>query len=201
MRDRFGADLARLFGADPLNAGLAWLGCGLLVAVAGWELARGNLPWGGFVLAVGVLAAVPGPFYRSPTVTLPWELVALVAVAAAWRGVTPSSELGLFALVAGAAVLVAAELHLFTSARMSHRFVVLLVAVATAAVAGAWALASWAADAVLATDYVTTNGELMGDFLAASVAGVAAGLLFDGYVRWWEGRLDRLTPLLAEEGA
>lgn len=200
MRDRYGAELARLFEAHPLNAGLAWLASGLLAGVALWELASGDLPWGGFVLAVAVLATLPGPFYRSLTTTLPWELVALVAGAAGWRALAPGSELALFAVVAGAGVIISAELHLFTAARMSHRFVVLLVAVATAAVAGAWALVSWAADAVIGTSYITTNAELMGDFLAAAIAGVVAGVGFEAYVRWWEARLDRLTPLLDGEG-
>lgn len=201
MSDRYGAELVRLFEDHPVNAALAWLASGLLAGVGLWELANGDLPWGAFVLGVAVLAALPGPFYRSLTTTLPWELVAIVAGAAAWRALAPGSELALYAVVAGAAVALSAELHLFTVARMSHRFVVLLVAVATAAVAGSWALLSWGADAVLGTSYITTNAELMGDFLAAAVAGVVAGVAFDAYVRWWEARLDQLTPLLDGEGA
>lgn len=199
MPDRYGSELVRLFEAHPLNAALAWIASGLLAGVGLWELASGDLPWGAFVLGVAVLAMLPGPLYRSLTTTLPWELVALVAGAAAWRALAPGAELALYAVVAGAAVVLSAELHLFTAARMGHRFVVLLVAVATAAVAGAWALVSWGADAVLGTNYITTNAELMGDFLAAAVAGGIAGIAFDAYVGWWEARLDRLTPLLGEE--
>lgn len=199
MSGTSGVDLSRLFEEHALNAALAWTGCGVLAALALSELVRGNLRWGVVVAFVALLAIVPGPFYRSLTTTLPWELVALVATSVGWRSIAPESELALFAVIAGAALLVAADLQLFTAARLSHRFVVGLVAVATAAIAGAWALLSWAADLYLGTDYITTNAELMWDLTAASVAGVLAGVVFDVYVRWWEARIDRLTPLLDGE--
>jgi len=200
MADRYGTDLAHLFEEHTLNALLAWTGCGILSGVALYELARGEVRWGGIVLLVAILAILPGPFYRSLTTTLPWEFVALLAAAVVWRSVAPASELALYAVIAGAAILIAADLQLFTSARMSHRFVVVLVAIATAAVAGAWALIGWAADWHLGTTYITTNAELVGDFISASIAGLIAGVVFDLYVRWWEARLDRLTPLLTDHG-
>ncbi len=200
MSDRDGTDLAHLFQEHTLNAILASIGCIILSGVALRELARGEIRWGWTVLFVAVLAILPGPFYRSLTTTLPWELVALVTAAVGWRSVAPASEFALFAVIAGAAILIAAELQLFTSTRMSHRFVVLLVAIATAAVAGAWALIGWAADWYFGTRYITTNPELMGDLIAASMAGLIAGVVFDLYVRWWEARLDRLTPLLTDHG-
>lgn len=200
MSDRYGTDLTHLVEDHSLNAILAWLAAAVLVGFALTALSRGDVTWGGFVLLVAILAIIPGPFYRSLTTTLPWELIALVAVAVGWRALVPTSDIALYAVVAGMGLLIGAELHLFTSARMSHRFVVLLVTIATMATAGAWALVSWGADAYLGTTYITTNTELMGDFIAASIAGLLAGVFFDVYVRWWEARLDRLTPMLTEDG-
>lgn len=199
MPVRSGVTLTRLFEEHRLNAILAWGGCGVLAGLAIWEIARGNVRWGIFVLFVATLAILPGPFYRSLTTTLPWELIGLITAAAGWRFFVPGSELALYGVTAGAAVVIATELHLFTATRMNHRFVVMLVAVSTAAVAGGWALLSWAADVYLGTNYITTNAELMGDFLAAAIAGVIVGILFDLYVRWWETRIDRLTPVFATQ--
>lgn len=190
-------DPTRLFVAHRTNAILAWLGCLSLVGIAFLELWRGDLAWAALVAFVAVLAIIPGPFYRTWLTTAPWELIAAVTAMVAWRSLASSSELALFAVIAGAAVLIAANLHLFTAARMSHRFIVVLVAISTAAVAGGWALVSWAADLSLGTSYITTNAELMWDLTAASLTGIVAGLAFDLYVRWWEARVDSLTPTVA----
>lgn len=190
-------DPARLFVAHRTNAILAWLGCAVLVGVALFDLWRGDLTWAGFVTFVAALAIVPGPFYRSWRTMAPWELVALVAAAVVWRTLTVDAELALFAATA---VLLAVNLHLFTETRMSHRFIVALVAISTAAIAGAWAVVSWAADIYLGTSYIATNSELMWDLAAASIAGVVAGVAFDLYVRWWEARLDALMPTAAPRG-
>ncbi|MFB6137345.1 MAG: hypothetical protein ABEJ42_03245 [Halobacteriaceae archaeon] len=193
MRPHAGVDLSRLLQDRFANAALAWLCVGLAAVLGVRELAVGDPLWGVLVLFVAGLAAVPGAFYRSVTTTLPWELVALVAATAGWRTVDPRAEAALYAVAAAAALLVAAELHLFTTARLSHRFTVVLVAFGTAGIAGAWALTSWAADAVLGTSYITTNAELMGDFVAASVTGLLAGVVLDGYVRACEARLAGLA--------
>jgi hypothetical protein len=200
MSDRYGTSLTRLVEEHPMNAALAWASAALIAAIGVVVLAGGNLTWGLSVLVVALLAVIPGPLYGSLETTLPWELIALVAGAVAWRTVLPGSEAALYAVIAGAAILIAAELHLFTRARLSHLFVVALVAIATAAVAGAWAMISWAADSFLGTAYISTNTELMWDLTTASVVGVLAGILFDLYVRYWEARFDDMVSELAVRG-
>lgn len=200
MADRYGTNLTRLVEEHPLNAALAWGCTAITTAIGVVALVSGNLTWGLTVLVVALLASLPGPLYGSLETTLPWELVGMVLIACGWRMIEPTSEAALFAVIAGAAILIAAEIHLFTRTRLSHRFVVALVAVATAAVAGAWALLSWGADAFLGTNYITTNAELMQDLTVAAFVGIIAGFLFDVYVRYWEGRFDVLTPTLEGRG-
>jgi hypothetical protein len=53
-------------------------------------------------------------------------------------------------------------------------------------------------DIAIGTMATPGHEALMWEFVAATVVGAVAGVAFDLYVRWWEGRLDRLTPLLEE---
>lgn len=200
MSDRFGVDLGRLASADTPNAALSWTAGLALLGLAAIDLSTGGLAWGLVTLLAAGLAVAPGLFYRTLTTTLPWELVALVALAAGWRLLDPAAALAPHALVAGTAILLAADLHCFTATRLSHRFVVVLVALATVAVTGGWALLAWGVDGALGTDYLTTNAALMAEFAAAALTGLIAGLAFDVYVRYWEGRLDRFTPALDDAG-
>lgn len=199
MRLQSGVPLAELFEEQWLNAALSWTLDIVLMGFGIWELARGEARWGILVLFIALLAMVPGTFYKSVITTLPWEINALVTAAVGWQFFAPESGIARNAVIASGALLIVTELNLFTTTRMNHRFVVVLVAISTAAIAGAWALLGWASDTYLATNYIISNEELMGDFIAAAFVGVVAGILFDLYVRIWEARMDRLTPLLASK--
>ncbi len=195
-----GVDLDRLVGDRRRNARLAWILVGALVALAGVEAILGDAWSTSVLVAVAVLAALPGPFHRTYTATLPWEVLAVTTVVLGWFAVAPGHLFAEYLTFAVVALLIAFEVHLFTPVRMSHRFAVLFVTISTTAMAGVWALARWSADLTFGTTMAPGHEALMWEFVAATVVGIAAGAGFDLYVRWWEGRLDRLTPLLAEEG-
>ena len=195
-----GVDLDRLVADRRRNARLAWTLVGALVALAGVEAALGDAWSAGVLAVVAVLATLPGPFYRTYTATLPWEVLAVTTVALGWFAVAPGHVLAEYVTFAVVALLIAFEVHLFTPVRMSHRFAVLFVTISTTAMAGVWALARWSVDLTFGTTMAPGHEALMWEFVAATVVGIGAGVAFDLYVRWWEGRLDRLTPLLAGEG-
>ncbi len=92
--------------------------------------------------------------------------------------------------VAAIALIVAVELDVFTPVRMNHSFAVFFVVIATMAAAGVWAVVQWLSDLYLGTrlllngrpEHVVEAG-LMWDFVAATVAGIGAGVVFAYYVR------------------
>jgi len=194
-----GVDLDRLVAEHRRNARLAWCILGGLLVLAGIEVVLGDVLTAGLLIVVAVLAALPGPFYRSPTATLPWEILGVTLLVLGWFAFTPDRVLAGYFTFAVIALLITFELHLFTPVRMSHRFAVLYVMISTTAMAGLWSLARWGVDLLFEIGVTPGHERLMWEFVAATVVGVAAGVAFDRYVRSWKPRLDRLTPLVAED--
>ena len=169
-----------------LNAVLSWLLVIFLLAVVTGSVLDGDLLWAGFTLSVVALALVPATAYRSPRAMLPWEvlLVAILPVfGRSFATMAFTSRITTFLSVAAVALIVAVELHVFTSVQMTHGFAVAFVVVATLASAGIWTVVQWLSDVYLGTAFVAALGRTMWGFVWATVAGVAAGLLFDLYFR------------------
>ncbi|WP_435078311.1 hypothetical protein [Halococcus sp. AFM35] len=178
------ADLGRLVESERANALLAWTLVAFVAAVAVASLFRGNLLWAVFTAGVVVLSVLPAVAVRSPRAMVPWEVLALAALPTLARAFAPPvAEIATYLAVAALALVVAVELHLFTGVEMSYRFAVAFVVVATLATAGAWAVTRWVADLYLGTGFLASEDELMWEFVASTVAGIGAGLFFEGYVR------------------
>jgi hypothetical protein len=194
-RVMYGIDLDRLFEDGRLNARLAWALVAAMVGLACVELLRGEYALAGLTALVAGVALLPGPFYRSSQVTLPWELLAVVAGVLAWLAVDPTADAAFYLAMAALSLLVAIEIHVFTTVRMSHRFALAFVVVTTSAFAAVWAVARWTSDVLLDTSFVATHDVLMFEFGVATLAGLGAGLALEAYVLWWEGHGDRLASL------
>lgn len=174
-----------------LNAALSWLlvtfvSIAVLAGVLG-----GDVLWAGFAASVAALALLPTVVYRDPTVMLPWEVLAIAAfpiLGRAFATVPVTSQLTAYLSVAALALIVAVELHVFTPVRMTHWFAILFVVIATMAAAGVWAVIQWLSDIYLGTAFITNEQVLMWDFVAATAAGLLAGVLFELYFR-------RITPI------
>jgi hypothetical protein len=196
-----------------VNAALAWLLTGALVVTAVANATAGDLVETAFPLALVVLAVVPAVALRNHRAMLPWEVLAVAAVPVIVRtlvagqrvgAVTLTGRLTTYLAVAAVALMLAVELDVFTPVRMNRPFAVLFVAVATTAAAGLWALLKWSSDVYLGTTLLlderparVVEQALMWDFVAATVAGVGAGALFNLYFR----RRDRAARRLLEEEA
>ncbi|EJN59116.1 hypothetical protein [Halogranum rubrum] len=196
------------------NAILGWLLVGFLTLVAGAELVERDLLWAGFTLAVVTLTIVPAVVYRDPLAMLPWEVIALASLPMLGRalvtgqqvgGITLTGRVTTYFAVAAVALIIAVELDVFTPVKMNYSFAVLFVVIATTAAAGVWAIAQWLSDIYLGTNFLlgrpTTTSpetELMWDFVAATLAGIGAGLLFEFYFR---RRRDRQAVLTEEANA
>lgn len=166
-----------------VNAVTNWLATVVLLVAAAALAVAGQRLWPLFALvAVGVVA-VPPARTRDPWVTLPAELVVLVAAPVVTRAAGVTTSVTPFVAVAALALLVVIDLDAFTSLEMTPGFAVAFVVVTTMAFAGTWAIAEFAADALLGTSYVGGQRETNLDLLTATLVGVLAGVAFTAYFR------------------
>ncbi|PCR90953.1 hypothetical protein [Natrinema ejinorense] len=183
----------QLFRSSRLNGLIAWLVVAVLATVFIESALEFDLQWLGFVTSVGVIVLIPPAAYGDWRVMLPWELLVLATLPILVRGLFGGS-VGTFAAylaVAGLALLVTVELHMFTSLRVTHWFAVALVVLTTLASVAAWSVLRWNLDRAFGTSYLSTNEALMYEWLSVTVAGLAAGVLFDAYFRRRDRRLRR----------
>lgn len=193
-----GDALERLFRNGRTNASIAWAVVGVLALVflesaLGWDRL-----WMAFVAVTGVVVLVPPVAYRDWRAMLPWELLVLATLPILVRGLV-AGTVGTFAFylaVAALALTITAELHMFTTMRVTSWFAVALVVLTTLAAAAAWTIVRWNLDRTLGTHYLSTNDALMDEFVWVTLAGLTAGVLFDSYFRRRDRRLRRAIARL-----
>lgn len=189
-------DLAGLFENHRVNAALAWVLVVIVLVDAATEFALGEVTSAAFAFAVAALAVLPAISFRNPRIMLPWEILAFAALPVLGRlfATFPLTEaLSTYLAVAAVALVIAVELHVFTSVRMTLGFAVASVIVFTTAAAGVWAIVRYAAFVFLGTPFLDTNEALMIEFIYSIVAGGFAAIVFEFYVRR-TANLDRLPP-------
>jgi hypothetical protein len=188
-----GDALARLFKSGRTNAVIAWLLVGILAVVFVESVLDVDRLWTLFVTATAAIVLLPPVAHREWRMMLPWELL-VVALAPVLVRALFGGELGTFGYyfsVAGLALLVAVELHMFTDLTLTHWFAVVLVVLTTMASVAAWSLVRWTFDQQFGTEFLlapelsqeAANAALMEEFLWVTLAGLAAGVLFDAYFR------------------
>jgi hypothetical protein len=177
--------LARLFRDGRTNAFVAWSMIAVLVGVFVESLFDLDLQSVALAAAIGAVVLAPTAAARNPLVMLPWEVLG-VALLPVLVGALLGGEVGVFATylsIAALALIITVELHMFTSLRVTHWFAVVFVVMTTMATAGVWAILRWNMDRMLGTSYLTTNEALMIEWIYVTLAGLAAGVLFDAYFR------------------
>ena len=199
--------LAKLFRSGRVNAIVSWILVGVLALVFLESLIEFDWLWILFVAVTAVIVLVPPVAYRDWQMMLPWEILLLALMPILIRALF-GGELGTFAYylsVAGLALIVTAELHTFTTVRMTHWFAIVFVTMTTMAAAAAWAVIRWNADRLLGTEFLTepgmsaaeANAALMVEFIWVTAAGLVAGILFDAYFKRRGRKLGRqLTEAL-----
>jgi hypothetical protein len=186
--------LAAVVETERANATLSWTLVGFVGLVVVGSTVGGDVLWGGFALVVLLLAVVPALAHRRATVMLPWEVLALATLPLVGRVFTTVPLTGRFVTylaVAALALVIAVELHSFTAVEMTPGFAVGFVVVATVATAGVWAVVRWLLDVSLGTTFVLDPAvtaeeietHLMWEFVYSTLAGVVAGVVFEGYFR------------------
>jgi hypothetical protein len=193
------AGLRRLVERRRLNAILGWAFVAVLCLIGAGAAINGRPLWAGFTLTLVVLAVLPVVAFHRPDAMLPWEVLALASIPSLGRllvvgqtvgGVTLTGRITTYVAVAAVALILAVELDVFTPVRMSDSFAVAFVAITTVATAGLWAEVRWLSDILFGTGFLldgrpehVIEDALMWDFVAATVVGVAAGVLFELYFR------------------
>src|SRR6056297_1811134 len=168
-----------------INAAIAWLLVGVLVAVAITAFLEFLLVRMALAAVAAFVALAPALVGRSWTHTVPWPLL-LVCSLPLTAGVVGLGFVANFVTglsIAALGMLVVVALQLTSSVRMTPNFAVFFVVLATMATAGFWAVGSATSARYLGTPFVGTNDDLMMLFTAATLAGVVAGGLFRLYFR------------------
>lgn len=189
------ADFRALLEDRSTNAAIAWLSTGVLVLAAVALLAAGELLWPAFALLTAGVVLLPPALDRDLRTTMPGELVAVVALPAVLRATGLFLQVTPFVAVAGLALLVVLALDGLTSLEMAPRFAVVFVVITTMAFAGGWAIAEFAADVLLGTDFVGGQREMNLNLLTATVVGVFAGVACEAYFRLTDGSTPLRGPL------
>ncbi|MUV88349.1 hypothetical protein GJ631_17775 [Natronomonas sp. CBA1123] len=185
--------LSRLFRSGRTNAVLSWLLVAVLVGVFVESLLDFDRLWIAFVAATAAVVLLPPLAHREWQVMLPWELLVLALLPILVRG-TVGGELGTFSFylsIAALALIVSVELHMFTALRMTHWFAITFVIMTTMAAEAAWTVLRWNADQYLGTEFLggsslgqdAANAALMTEWAYVTLAGFAAGVIFDAYFR------------------
>ncbi|MFC5972839.1 hypothetical protein ACFPYI_15990 [Halomarina salina] len=188
------SEVSRMLRDAGTNALLAWLLVAGAAAVAVGNVAVGERLWALFALGVATVGAFPALARRSLRAMPPWEVLGLAALPLVVRSVGDGtvSDVTTYIAVAALALLVAVELDVFTAVEMSYSFAVFFVVVTTMAAAGIWAVVRWVADIYLGTGFVVDERALMLEFVASTVAGVGAGVVFELYFRRFARGRERL---------
>lgn len=172
------------FRDTKMNTYLAWTLTVLIASVFAESLMDFDWAWtmfSGLVLGITLLPAISK---RDPTVMVPWEVLALTVIPVTVRSLDSAvltSQVAVFAGIAATALIVAVELHVFTSVKFTHGFAIGFTVITTLAIGGLYAILRYMSDIYFGTAYLTTNEALMMEFVEITVSGVLAGLLFDAY--------------------
>jgi len=190
-------NLGELLTDTRVNAGLSWVLVAVFVLTAVESVLTSDFLWATFAAIVGMMVILPALVWRTPRAMPPWEMVLLAGLPVVGRAVARfqvTSTVATYLSIAALALLIAVNLHLFTPVEMSVGFAVVFVVVTTLAAAGLWALARWGSDLYLGTELLLVPGpdgtvdrgaiehDLMIEFVASGVAGLVAGLFFEGYI-------------------
>ncbi|MFB6211738.1 MAG: hypothetical protein ABEI76_09395 [Halobacteriales archaeon] len=196
--------MATVLEDERTNATLAWLLVVFLGVVVIENVVSGDLLWAGFAGTVLLLALIPTVTHRRPAVMLPWEVLLLATLPLLGRSfatVALTSRFATYLSVAAIALIIAVELHVFTRVLMTPSFAVFFVVITTMAAAGTWAVVRWSLDILFGTQFLLIPGveeatiekRLMWEFVYSTVAGIAGGVIFEGYFRR-RSRIKRRLP-------
>ncbi|WP_435180200.1 hypothetical protein [Halorussus sp. AFM4] len=186
-----------LSGADAVN----WALVGVLALAIVENLVDGDLVWTGFLAATLVVLAVPLVAFRDAAATLPPAVTALAVLPGVTRAVGPTwlTDYAVYVGVAAVALAVVVEVSLFTEAELAAWFADALVVLTTMAAIGVWAVLQFFSDRYLGTDLLAGLHAVNWEFVRATVAGLAAAVVFEAYFEAEGGRGESVADVAEGE--
>ena len=172
------------FRDTRINMYLAWIITALIVSALFESILDFDILWIAFTATMTVLIALPVYRFRDIKLMLPWEVLGLAAIPVIVRTLEISilsNQVATYFAMAALALIIAVELQVFTSVEFNHAFSIMFTVTATLAVAGLWAIMRYNLDIHTGTAFLTTNEDLMYEFINATAAGLLAGIIFDIY--------------------
>jgi len=174
---------------ERLNAVVGWTAVLACLLVVGVESRAGETLVPVFALGCVVAVVLPATVRRDPLAMLPWELLVVLVGFLLARAAGVAVPYSGYGAVAALALAVGVDVDALTPVDMTPWFSVGFVTVTTMAIAALWGITQYGIDVVVGTTHLASNADLMWDLLAATVVGVAAGLVFEAYLR----RVGRVT--------
>ncbi|MFQ3307975.1 MAG: hypothetical protein ACI977_000190 [Candidatus Nanohaloarchaea archaeon] len=172
------------FRDTRFNTYFSWLLTAAVLTVFVESFLDTDLLWMMFSGLSMAVILIPPVAHRNPRVMLPWEVLIIAAMPIIVRTFQISAlanEVATYVSLAALALIIAVEIHVFTSVRFNHSFAIGFTVVSTLAIAGIWALIRYQMDIYLGTGFLSTNEALMKEFINVMIAGLFAGTIFDVY--------------------
>ena len=165
---------------------VSWVLVALLVLAIPENVVYGDPVWTVFLLADLAVLVLPAAVYRDRSMVLPPAVTALAVLPGITRAVGPAWATGyvLYLGVAAVALAVVVEVTLFTETEMDPWFADVMVLLSTMAAIGVWAILQFHADRYLGTELIGSHAAVMWEFVRATVAGVAAAVVFELYFQY-----------------
>lgn len=179
-------ELEDFFRDTQTNAVISWLLAGLTAAVFIESFLPLDILWIIFSGLTLTIISLPAIIYRNKLVVPPWEVIIIAVIPLLVRTFDVSilaNEIATYTAIAAVALIIAVELHIFTSIKFSHGFAIMFTVVSTLAIGGIWSILRFIMDSYFGTGFLTTNEALMEEYFNILLAGILAGVLFDLYFR------------------
>ena len=180
----------RALHGQRTNAALSWLVVALALAIGTWALLEGYVHEVLFAATTVSIALVPAIALESKRAALPWEVTATAVAPLLVALFAPDLWTRQVVLYAGAAALALAltlEIHGLTEVQFERWLAIVSVTMLSAAIAASWATLTWVQDSIAGTTIIASNAEVMWLLIAATGAGLFAGVCFDRYYRGFPG--------------
>lgn len=179
-----------------IEAEVSWVACAVLFFCTVYVVLKVDMLWSAFGVAALSLYLLPIVTTRDPFQALPWEMTLLLSSPIVlhlsegsralsgnigwWDDLTGLSFAFSFATIG---FLLTLELQMYTAVRMNRAFSVFFVVLFTMAVSGFWQVGEYLADVFADTDNLTSNSQVMKEFLWATVGGVVMGIVYGAYIK------------------
>jgi hypothetical protein len=179
-----------------IEAEASWVAFTVLFFCAVYVVLDRDVLWSAFGVAALSLYILPIVSKRDPFQALPWEMTLLLsspiilhisegsrALSGAigwWDSITSLSFALSFATIG---FLLTMELHMYTDVRMNRSFSVFFVIMFTVAISGFWQVGEYLSDVLADTDNISSNSQVMKEFLWATVGGLVMGFVYGAYIK------------------